>query len=277
MGYVQVRSFLQDTFPGRVREILDEAYSRCGIIDIDAVDSKKKKQFADYILKYHLNFSPQKNRYLYDQLLQALGIGSMFDMKDFRKTIEIEKKGENVVLSALKEYWLSVKQAFNKYEAILNVYWMKGVEAELHGVDKNYVKNVINKSLVAVNNNTEEAYTTMMETLDLVRYMKKKRGGIFRLSLFGDVQLPSPKAPDEETQFIIDNIHVVKDTVDKSVSDLKEIMFDSLDKDFEMRKKNEDDSRFLEDLKARIIREYEYVSQEYDKIYKKMEEKLKLS
>ena len=84
MTYVEVRSFLRDAFPGRSTDILEDALSKCDIVDIDMVSKEKKKIFADFILKNYLHYSPQRNRYLYDNLLNTLGIGSLFDLTDYR-------------------------------------------------------------------------------------------------------------------------------------------------------------------------------------------------
>jgi len=143
MGYVEVKGFLADTFRANGRNIMQEAMSHCKITDIDAATKEKKKEFADYILKYHLNYSPQKNRYLYDQLMKSLGIGSLFDLKEFRHIVEDVKKGESLVLSSLGSYWSKIKHAYGKYEVVLNLYWLKGVDAEAHGTDKSYVHKII--------------------------------------------------------------------------------------------------------------------------------------
>jgi len=117
-----------------------------------------------------------------------------------------------------------------------------------------------------------------MEALDLTQYMKVKRKGIFRIKLFDEASFRAKaEVPNEETQIILDTVHELKDTIDISIEDLKVLLFESLDQDFAMKSKGDDDSTLLENLKAKIMREWHYLKTKYENCQKKIKETVKPS
>jgi len=277
MVYVELRSFLSDTFKATSIQIMEKGFSHCKIVDIDQASKEDKKKFANYILKFHLNFSPQKNRYLYDQLLKVLGIGSMFDIRDYRHTVEKVKKEENIVLVSVKCYWEKISQAYKKYEVILNLFWLKGVEAETKGADKDYVRKIINKALVSVRSESENAFKQLMKDLDLNKYIPHDIAG-FKIHLFEGFSMPSQsKKPDEETRMILTNVTELKHDVDNVMTRLKDSLMSSIEIDMALRTKGQNDTKFMEQLKERIINEWTHLEESYEIKYKKLEEKFKPS
>jgi hypothetical protein len=272
MVYLKLMSFMRDTFGGRAKDIAQEAMEAAGIIDIDLTSKVEKKKFADHILKMHLNYSAQKNRYLYDSLLKSLEISDLFDLKQFREAEKETKKQENIVLTAFQSYWHSVEHSFSKYEVILNLFWLKGVEAELNGADKNYVNEIINKSLISVKKDMDESYRQLVEDLDLSKHIRKVHHDSFKIRIFKEPGVNDEESKlDEDSKFLYSGIEEVKERVESTHARIKLALFTTLDKEFALRKVGKNDEQLISNLKGLIVTEYKSLNQIAIRKYKEFE------
>jgi hypothetical protein len=274
MVYLKLMSFLRDTFGGRAKDIAQEAMEHAGIIDIDQASKIDKKKFADHILRNNLNFSPQRNRYLYDSLLKSLEIADLFDIKQFREAEKEVKKDENIVLTSFQSYWHGIEHAFSKYEVILNLFWLKGVEAELHGTDKEYVDGIMGNALHAVRKDMDEAYRQLMEDLDLNRYMKREHHDAFRIRIFKDPGFqPQEDAADPDTRFLLECIETVRNRVNDAHERIRQALTNTLQKEFRLRSDGSSDEQLIYNLKGLILAEYRSLNEISVRKYKEMENK----
>lgn len=273
MVYIKLDSFMRDTFGGRAKEIMEDAMSKTGIVDVDNTTNAQRKKFADYVLTYHLNFSPQRNRYLYDALLKSLDIGSMFDLSQFRETEKLVKEHENIILTSFQLFWHRIEKLFNKYEVVLNLFWIKGVEAELKGVNKSYVNKVIKNTLISIKKDMDESFEQLIQDLDLGRFKHKHTHLIFKIQLFEDISYGKDEEPDEDSLFIINTLEELREHLTKVHTHLENLFLSTLDKELELKKKGLDDQKFIADLKETILAECNIVSGMFNRKYKELEKK----
>jgi hypothetical protein len=268
---------MNEAFKGRANEIYDKAISDCGIIDIDMATKDQRKNFADYMLKQHINFSPQKNRYLYEQLLNILQIGGMFSLKDYSETVKyVAKKEESIVLSSIMAYWQKVEKTYYKYEVILNLFWLKGVEAEMQGKDRDYVMKVIKKALAQIKDDTKLAYTELLQDLDLSRYLKKKPLSFFKIKLFEEAEANRIEdLPDGDTYHLIKGVDSMQKSFEASFDKIHTLLLTSLDTELKLRASGSADQQFIERLKSQIISELTVLRYTYQAAYKELEKKYK--
>jgi hypothetical protein len=277
MVYNELRTFMNEVWKGRANDLYTQAVSDCGIIDIDMTNKDQRKKFADYLLKNHITFSPQKNRYLYEQLLNILGIGGLFSLRDYQETVQaVEKDEDSIILSSLMIYWHKIEQAFYKYEVILNLFWLKGVEAELHGKDKDYVMKVIKNALVQIKEDTKVAYQELLEDLDLTKYLHRKPTTFFKIKLFGESEASRVgDMPDGDTYHLLKEVTTLHEGLSGSFDKIRTLLVQSIAADLELRSKGKSDNVLIEDLKAKIISELAHLRITYQITYKKIEEKYK--
>lgn len=277
MVYTELRSFMNEAFKGRANDIYTQAVSDCGIIDIDMATKEQRKKFADYLLKHYINFSPQKNRYLYEQLLNILEIGGMFSLRDYRDTVQaVDKKEESIILSSLVVYWHKVEQAFYKYEVILNLFWLKGVEAELHGANKEYVMKIIKQALVQIREDTKLAYQDLLEDLDLTRFQHRKSASFFKIKIFEETEITRPEdLPDGETYALLRIVNALHRTLMQPFEKIHALLLQSVEEDLQLRSQGRSDGEFIERLKTIIIAELEVLKSTYQTAYKQIEIKYK--
>jgi len=274
MVYVKLRSFLNDVFKTRGDHILEDAMSRGGIVDIDSADDIHKKNFADYILKNYMNYSPQRNKFIYEKLLEILEIGGMFDIGDYQKTVKITKSDENIILSSLVVYEQKVRQGFAKYEVILNLFWLKGVEAEIKGINKKFVAKIIKKSLNSVKQNLNNAFDELIVDLDLSKYIRKKGPILLKLKIFDEPEYrTSLKVPDEKTGFLIEKVHAFKKNLDNASVRLKELFLNTLEEDVRLKSSGHDDSSVIEKIKTEILNEWKAQHRLYNETYKEIKKR----
>jgi hypothetical protein len=274
MVYLKLMSFLRDTFGGRAKDIMQEAMEHSGIIDIDQASKVERKKLADHILRMNLNFSPQRNRYLYDSLLKSLEISDLFDIRQFREAEKEVKKGENIILTSFQAYWHGIEHAFAKYEVILNLFWLKGVEAELHGADKEYVNEIMGKALLSVKKDMDESFRQLMEDLDLVRFMKKEHHDAFRIRIFKEPSFQAQEnRADNDTEFLLECIENVRQRVDSAHMRVRQELMATLEKEFSLRKEGASDEQLIHGLKGLILAEYKALNEISVRKYREMEKR----
>lgn len=272
MVYVELRGFLDDNFGARAKDIYEDMTSALDIVDIDTVDKAKRKQAADYILKKYLNFSAQRNRYLYEQLLSIMGIGALFDLKNYRETVRSVKPSENIILASLRVFYLKIRQAFAKYEVILNLFWLKGADAEARGKDKAYVERIIRKALASVHKDVLESCDELVHDLDLKKHMKRKPSSLFRIRLFEDIKYDiDENRPDEEVEMLMEAVADLRKHLEKITANLKNILLSSLEVEFSLKRSGNDDEELIETVKRDILKQWEEVEKKYNEWYEKLE------
>jgi len=272
MVYVEIRGFLDDVFKGRGKEILQDGMSHSEIVDIDDSDKEKRKIFADFLLKHHFHFSAQKNRLLYEQMLNILEIGTEFDLKDYRKTVKETHKDENIILSSLTAFWTKIEKAYSKYEVILNLFWLKGVEAEMRGKDKAYVTKIINKALSLVRRDIRAAHESLLKDLDLLKYQKHKKPSLLKIKLFDDMKFKiGSKVPDKEAAYLISTIEALMKAINESASYIERHLMKSMDEDLLLKQHGGSDKALIENLRTKLVNNWKSLKDAYYIIYKKME------
>jgi hypothetical protein len=275
MVYTKLRSFMNEVWKGRANDLFTRAVSDCEIIDIDTASKHQRKVFADYLLKNYITFSPQRNRYLYEHLLTLLEIGDMFSLQDYGATVRtVAKREESIILSSLMVYWHKVEQAFYKYEVIINLFWLKGVEAELQGKDKDYVMKVIRNALSQIKEDTKVAHQELIDDLDLTKHLQKKKPSFFKIKLFE--QSEAARAGDKQdgdTNQLIREVTLLRENLEKPFDRIHTLLLQSIETDFELRSKGKSDLALIEGLKKNIITELAGLRNIYQETYKKMEEK----
>ncbi len=273
MVYVELRSFMDDAFPGRGDKLMQEAMSRMGIVDIDMANKDVRKRFADFVLREYLHYSAQRNRYLYQKLLEVLEIGSMFDLGDYQQTVKVIKKNENIVLSSLEVFWNRIRQAFGKYEVILNLFWLKGVEAQLKGKNRNYVLQIINKALVSVRHDINEALEDLVSDLNISQYMHRHAPPPLSIQVFDEPQTQTLSEPDENVRFLLDKVLFLRTQLHDSEEVLRNALLRTMDQDIELKSMGLEDQEFVNTLKQKILAEWKDVSQTYSRLHKEIKEK----
>jgi hypothetical protein len=275
MVYTELHSFMGDVFKGRGNDICTQAMSTCGIIDIDMATKDQRKQFADYLLKNHINFSPQRNRYLYEHLLNILKIGGLFSLQDYNQTVtHMQKKEDSIVLSSLTIYWQKIERSFYKYEVILNLFWLKGVEAELQGTDRGYVMRVIRQAFTQIKEDVNAALQELLEDLDLIKF-KERRHSFLKIQLFSQDSPSSKAEPGKEENFLIGATSALHESFLKSFSEIEKMLLRSLETDRELRSHGKPDKDLIDKVKANIIAELETMENRFRAAYKIIEEKIR--
>jgi hypothetical protein len=265
MSHKELKQFMVDVFKDSGRQIFDNALVECGIVDLDKVDEKKRKIFADYILKEHFNFSAQKNKYLYEQLLGILGLRGIYAVEDYRATLKnIKKKQHDIILTSFEAFWSEVEKAYYKYEIIINLFWLKGIEAERGGAKREFVEGVVRKAIDSVKSDLNDAYVRLLGDLYLTKYIKKR--GLFSKKVFEGIVLNNEREkPDENTQELIDYIESFHGTVLSAFSVLEHLMLDSITELTAVT--DQPDENYIYGLKNRIIGVWKGLTAEYRRRY----------
>ncbi|MEM4267646.1 MAG: hypothetical protein QXK37_02335 [Candidatus Woesearchaeota archaeon] len=228
MGYKELREFMVEVFKDEGRNILDESLRSTGIVDIDTTSEKKKKEFADYILKEHLNFSSQKNRYLYEQLLKTIGLQSATSLEQYRQTVkEMKKSDSDIVLASIMAFWENVEKAYYKYGILINIFWLKGIEAELNGANSEKVEDIIKRAIDSIKKNIKDAYKQLIEDLYLTKYFKKKKE--IAPKVFDIIDIEENNEPaDEKTLALIDVLQKLKNDIFACFTGFETLILQSL-------------------------------------------------
>jgi len=272
MVYVELRGFLDDIFKGRGKEVMQDGMSHVGFVDVDQTNHEERKKFADYLLKNHMHFSAQKNRLLYEQMLNILEIGTEFDLMDYRETIKETKKEENIITASLTVFWAKIEQAYAKYEVILNLFWLKGVEAEMHGKDRKYVGKIIGKALISVRHDARLAYRDLLRDLDLNKYMQKRKPHLLKIRLFDDIKFNTQqKVPDKEMAYLLNTVQTLFSAIDKSSTYIEKALLESMEEDLKLKANGKSDDRLVVDLQNKLIQKWNSLKDAYEIIYKKIE------
>ena len=275
MIYNELVSFMHGIFKGKGKEILDSALKECDIVDPDLVSEKRRKDFAEYMFRNHFNFSAQRNKYLYEELLKRLRLDPTLELGDYEESQILEQKEEKLVLYSLSKFWHQVEKALYKYEIILNLFWLKGIEAELRGVNRDYIVSIIKKSLIQIKLDLNDSYRQLLDELDLSRYLRKPvNKPMFRVRVFDDTyKFTHEESPDKPTYELMVTLHNLKNRIEETIDEMDQLLLQSFDKDFGIRSSGAKDNMLVDQLKSRIVNTAEKAKEEYYKTYRELEKK----
>jgi hypothetical protein len=175
MSYKELKEFLKQSFPDNSGQIMDLALRAASTSDIDSATDAKKRLFANYVLKEQMDFSPQKNRDIYEKLIKVIGLPPTQNVVEYVLLLKsIGKKEESMIMTSFQNFWSQVEKGYSKYEIIINLYLEKGIQAEVSGEDRQKVRAIVDSAIHGLKHDIRDAYLKLLDELYLKRFLKKK-------------------------------------------------------------------------------------------------------
>jgi hypothetical protein len=276
MLYEDLRNFFSDVFQNRGKDILDRSMKEIGILNFDYASPQQKSDFASHIRKNYLNFSALKNKYIYHKLSIILGLSTFSETRgdDLVEKEEEEESMVTIVQNALNSLWSMIERSYMEYGIIINIFWEKGVDAQLKGRDKKEIHDIIKKSLVTVNKNLSKAYSQLLYDLDLEKYQKTHKHSLFRIKLFKDMEFEEKSfVPDEKTKFLIEKVKLLKKSISETFGFLESLLMRSIDYELFLKIERKDDSNLITGLQAEITQHFNRLKKRYNEVFMDLTEK----
>ncbi len=276
MLYDDLRNFFRDVFQNRGKDILDRSMKEIGILNFDYANPQQKSDFASHIRKNYLNFSALKNKYIYHKLSIILGLSTFSETRgdDLEEKKEEQDSMVTIVQNALNSLWSMIERSYMEYGIIINLFWEKGVDAQLKGRDKKEIHDIIKKSLVTVNKNLSKAYSQLLYDLDLEKYQKSHKHSLFRIKLFKDMEFEEKSfVPDEKTKFLIDKVKLLKKGIADTFGFLESLLMRSIDYELFLKIERKDDSNLITGLQAEITNHFKKLKKIYNEVFMDLTEK----
>jgi hypothetical protein len=276
MLYEDLRNFFSDVFQNRGKDILDRSMKEIGILNFDYASPQQKSDFASHIRKNYLNFSALKNKYIYHKLSIILGLSTFSETRgdDLEEKEEEEESMVTIVQNALNSLWSMIERSYMEYGIIINIFWEKGVDAQLKGRDKKEIHDIIKKSLVTVNKNLSKAYSQLLYDLDLEKYQKTHKHSLFRIKLFKDMEFEEKSfVPDEKTKFLIEKVKLLKKSISETFGFLESLLMRSIDYELFLKIERKDDSNLITGLQAEITQHFNRLKKRYNEVFMDLTEK----
>ena len=256
-------------FPGRGKEILNNELKILKLEDIDKIDADAKKLLANNILSKHGKFSHQRNRLVYQRLLDTLGLKTAFKSEEIDDTEEVEISRKDQIRTELLHFWKDLKKYYSEFEVILNIYWTKGIEAQLKGISDSEIKETIKKVLVANDINLNVAFVGLLNKLNIDSFYNEKKGFKKKFHFFTALQI-SRQMENKSDKFLYETLEAFWKEIDRTNNKLKKMFFTSYEDEMISRKNNKDEQSIITHTQQKMIELYNQLEMDYNKTLNKI-------
>ncbi len=269
MQYETFLELMEDFFPNRAEEILDQEYRKFGIDDIETADENQKFQLVNEIISKYGKFSSQRNRLLYDSMLEVLSLKPKINIE----TAKVTDVGptENIVLNELKQYGKKLNNFYEDYELVLNIYWQKGLEMIFKGEEEYEVLATVSRELRALRQQLFDHYTDMLESLHLSQINKlarMRRSEVFHLT--GESMINFTPNLNNQQKQLLNILHEFWNKIQLTLSELRDLFLDAMDEDIKLKRRSYDDQELVSFTQDEIKMIWNKLINEYDNLQLKI-------
>jgi hypothetical protein len=163
----------------------------------------------------------------------------------------IDKDEESIIMSSFAHFWSQVEKGYSKFEIIINLYWEKGIAAEVSGEDRKKVRELVDSSIRGLKHDIHEAYGELLVELYLKRFLKKKQ--VHFDKVFDNLLDSSfDEHPDKLSNALLQRLTGLMYSVDMAFAELERILLASIEELAAGKRKP--DIAYIADMKARIDR-----------------------